>query len=117
MTTLITVPQTTIPAGSGSFTSAPNAVPAAASKVTMSFTQVAWPNAGDKAIDYTVDLSLDGGANWQTISFGDVSDVTVAGSAFKFGCTLPFAGTPGRRVRISYNFAKALTVSGSLDVS
>lgn len=115
MATVLTVPQTTIPKGAGVFTS--GVLAAAGAEVRMNFTQVSWPLAGDVAMTYTVDLSQDGGATWAMLCFGDVSDVANPGNAFIFGCPLPGAGNANRKVRVSYDFKKALTVSGSLQVN
>jgi len=112
MTTVATLPQTTVPAGPGSLTS--GLIASTAAQLSAQLVQVAWPLAGDLAIAYTLDYSNDSGATWRTISSGDISDK--AGNLF-FGCGLYDVGSATRKVRLSYTFAKTLVVSGTVQVS
>lgn len=118
MAVVFTLPQTNVPIGPGQIVSP--AIPAGATEYVMHIQQVGWPHAGDKAFDFACDIAVDG-VNFQPLSSGDVTDASVPsrnGSAldsFNIGVgPLPSVGTAGRKLRFSWNFAKALTISGTL---
>jgi hypothetical protein len=115
MAVVITLPQTDVPAGPGSVAS--GSVPVNVVKLDAVLQQVAWPLAGDKALDYVIEQSNDGGATWLPLCFGDMTDVAAVASTIRFGCTLRNVGLSGRRVRLSWNLAKALTISGTVSTS
>jgi hypothetical protein len=121
MSVVLTIPQTTVPVGPGSATS--GAIPSGVGQYVATITMVGWPNANNKAFDYSLDCSLDGGTVWQTCSSGDVFDTALknkAGNAttsFKLICVLTGVGVVGRKVRLSWNFAKALTISGTVEAN
>jgi hypothetical protein len=115
VTRLVTLPETSIPAGPGAITS--GAIASNLSRFVATMLQVSWPLAGDKAIDYQIEQSNDGGASWDLLSWGDMSDVANPLLTIRFGCTLRDVGQSGRRVRLSWNFAKPLTISGTLDAT
>jgi hypothetical protein len=123
MTVVATLPQTTVPAGPGSLTS--GVLAASAAIYIAKLQQVTWPHAGDKAFDYVCDVSLDGGATWlaQPPSSGDVYDGAIpsrngsTADQIVIACQLPDVGNANRKLRLSYNLAKALTVSGTLEAA
>lgn len=112
MTTVITLPQTAIPLGPGAIGS--GLIASSASQLSATLVQVGWPLAGGVAITYTLDYSNDSGATWRQISNGDISDKL---GTLLFGCDLPSVGSSTRKVRLSYVFVKALTVSGTVQVT
>ena len=111
MTVVFTVPQTTVPTGPGSFTS--NTIASGTTQLKAVLTQVGWPFVGGTAITYTLDYSNDNGTNWKVLSTGNISDTS---GNVTFGCSLPNSGITSRKVRLSYNFAKSLTISGTIEV-
>lgn len=118
MAIVFTLPQTNVPIGPGQIISP--AIPVDAKEYVMHIQQVGWPHAGDKAFDFACEIAVDG-VNFQPLSGGDVSDAPVPsrnGSAldsFNIGVgPLPGVGTVGRKLRFEWNFAKALTIGGTL---
>lgn len=118
MAIILTIPQVTLPVGPGSRTSP--AIPAGAVEYVIHLQQVGWPHVGDKAFDFVCEVALDG-VNFQPLCSGDVSDASVPS---RNGSTLdsfniavgpiPGVGTVGRKLRFSWDFAKSLTISGTL---
>jgi hypothetical protein len=120
MATVVTIPQTTVPAGP--LTLGPANVNSTVKQYVLTVNQIAWPNAGDLAFTYQCDVSLDSGATWinPPPSAGNVYDVAVPAkfgnpaNQFKIVCDIPGVGNANRKIRFTANFAKSLTVSGTL---
>jgi hypothetical protein len=121
MAAVITIPQTTLPVGPGSVQS--NNVPNDVFQYFIRLTQVAWPHAGDLAFVYQCEVSQDNGQSWSTSSAGDVYDApipargTVPANEIRIACPIPNVGNNQRRLRFSYDFAKTLTVSGTVEAN
>jgi hypothetical protein len=123
MSIVFTLAQTAVPVGPR--TLGPASVGAGVSQYVMTINQIAWPNAGDLAFTYSCDVSLDGGATWinPAPSSGDIFDSNVPArrgnpaNQFKIACDLPGVGNPNRKVRFVANFAKGLTISGTLEAN
>ncbi len=115
-TLLVTLPQTAFAAGA-SGASLVGAVPAGLQQAALTINQVAWPNTGGTAASFEADVSQDGGATWSFLAAATFNDVPVLGSnptQITLTCSIPNPASATRLVRLAYNFAKALTVSGTL---
>jgi hypothetical protein len=120
MTTILTIPQTTIQPGSGSFSTSNIASTVNGYMITVN--EVNWPYTGGQAISFTLEASYDGGNTWQLLMGPEnVSDDPIPAqkghlaNQFKIAVGLgPEQGVP-RKARISYTFSKALTISGQVD--
>ena len=112
MALLATLPKTTIPEGPGSITSGALATSLSVLRATLN--QFEWPYAGDLAATLIAEQSNDGGATWLHLAACALADVRNAGDTTQLACRLRDVGTSGRIVRLSWDAAKALTVSGSL---
>lgn len=120
LTTLLTIPQATVSAGGHTF--GPSAViNSAISQFLIVLNQISWSNAGDLAITYSADYSLDGGTTWAASASGNIFDVPIpskrgnVADQIVIACTIPGIGNANRKVRLVTTFAKTLTVSGSLE--
>jgi hypothetical protein len=120
MTTILTIPQTTIQSGSGSFST--SNIASAVNGYMITVNEVNWPYTGGQAISFTLEASYDGGNTWQLLMGPEnVSDDPIPAqkghlaNQFKIAVGLgPEQGVP-RKARISYTFSKALTISGQVD--
>lgn len=105
--------------GKSNFVSAD--IPADASEFTATFQQIGWPYKGDLAFTYTMDLALDG-VNFKEFCSGDVLDLPVPSrngspeNSFRMSVgPLDGFGLLNRKLRISWDFAKPLQMSGKIE--
>ena len=115
MALAITLPQVLVPIGPGEVTS--GLIDSTATHIVVNLQFIAWPNAKDHALDYALWYSPDSGATWRILSAGDMDDsVGSSNFAVTAGCSLQGVGSSTRKVKFIYNFAKALTIAGTVSV-
>lgn len=119
MATSFPISQRTVQPGPNTIVS-PN-IPATAVGYVLLIQQVSWPHAGDVAVTVSLEASYNGGTEWQPLTSDTITDEAtpatkgIVANAFKVIASLdPEVGGVARNLRFSYNFQKALTVSGSI---
>jgi hypothetical protein len=116
MATLFTLPQTTMTPGEHDF--GPFNVAGSVNQYVITLTQVGWPGAGDTAFSYSCDVSLDNGTTWISEAANTVLDNPIPAkfgnpaNTMKIVCNI--RGSGARRVRMLTNWAKSLTISGTI---
>jgi hypothetical protein len=119
MATIITIAQFTATLGQRTVTTP--AIPSNVTEYIIHLQQVGWPHAQDKVFDYSMEIAVDG-VNFTRLCGGDVWDFSVPAKgtkpldAFNLGVgPLPGAGLATRKLRITWDFAKSVTMSGSIE--
>ena len=89
----------------------------------MTMKQVGWPLTGGKAFDYQMEVALDG-VTFKNLCSGDVYDLPITlidgTPTDTFNMTvgpIPGVGLTTRKLRLSWVFAKALTISGTMQAA
>jgi hypothetical protein len=122
MTTLLTIPETAVPAGPlGPFVGQP---PGDSVSASVEMTRVSWPN--NLSVPVQIDGTNDGGNTWYNIGATEITDSYVVGpksplaaSLFKFSVRWPeFSGAPRvpDKVRVVANSNKAFTTAITVSV-
>lgn len=119
MSTALTIPQRTL-LGPGSV--ATGDIASDVKQYVLVINQVSWPHVGDTAFDIWLEYSRDGSA-WQAITHDTMMDAAepatrvVPANSYIWVVPLPDLGQSGRRLRARWDFAKSLTITGSLQVN
>ncbi len=119
MSVLRNVPQTDYPIGQTII--GPDNVPGNINQYVFTAVQNNWPNAGDRAFNYVIQVSQDGGTTWDAQTADSIDDIIIPpkfgrpGGQFNIVCDIPDKSQGVRKVRCVFDFFKPITMTINVD--
>jgi hypothetical protein len=115
MTTISTLPPTTLPPGAGSIKPAVD-IPVGSNQMLVKMLKIGWPGDGSKVGDFVLSYTSNGGSQIE-IMRSDVYDVSDDANPLIFAAGIPDTLNGRRRLQLSWTLVSSRQVSGSIEAN